>query len=361
MNKLLYFAAALLMLSCGSTQETSENNTSKSNKEKTFKVNTVAFYNLENLFDAENDETIMDEYSPIMEMGEGLRDGVYQKKLKNMAYVIPKIGADVSKNAPAIVGVCEVENRKVLEDLANQEALLPYDYGIVHFDSPDRRGIDVALLYQKKLFKVTNTNSHELLIYDANDPEKRVYTRDQLVVSGKLDGDDIHFIVNHWPSRSGGEARSRFKREKAAALNKEIIDSLHVINPYAKIITMGDLNDGPYNTSVKEVLGAKAEMEDVELKGLYNPMENMQKKGIGTIAYRDSWDLFDQMILSKPLIEKDYSTYRFYKAGVYNPQFLSNPRGRYKGYPYRSFSDGGFSGGYSDHFPVYVHLIKEIQ
>ena len=124
---------------------------------------------------------------------------------------------------------------------------------------------------------------------------------------------------------------------------------------------MGDLNDGPYNTSVKEVLGAKAEKEEVKLKGLYNPMENMQKKGIGTIAYRDSWDLFDQMILSQPLLDDDYSSYRYYKAGVYNPQYLANPRGRYKGYPYRSFSDGGFSGGYSDHFPVYVYLVKEVR
>ncbi|MGO1584621.1 endonuclease/exonuclease/phosphatase family protein [Mesonia sp.] len=358
MNKLLYLAAILFMVSCRSTQQTSQ---TSSKEEKNFKVNTIAFYNLENLFDAENDKTIKDEYSPIMEMSEGLREGVYQKKLKNMAYVIPQIGADVSKNAPVVVGVCEVENRKVLEDLANQKDMLPYNYGIIHKDSPDMRGIDVALLYQKELFKPTHTNSHKLLMYYSDNPEKRVLTRDQLVVSGKLDGDMIHFIVNHWPSRSGGEAKSRFKREKAAALNKKIIDSLQAIDPYAKIITMGDFNDGPYNTSVKEVLGAKAEMEEVELKGLYNPMENMQKKGIGTIAYRDSWDLFDQMIMTKPLIEKDYSSYRFYKAGVFNPQFLSTPRGKYKGYPYRSFSDGGFSGGYSDHFPVYVHLIKEVK
>lgn len=356
MNKLLYLAAISFVVGCGSTQQTSQ---TSSNEEKTFKVNTIAFYNVENLFDAENDQTIKDEYSPIMEMSEGLREGVYQKKLKNMAYVIPQIGADVSKNAPAVIGLCEVENRRVMEDLANQKEMLSYDYGIVHYDSPDRRGIDVALMYQKKLFKPTNTNSHELLIYDNNEPDKRIFTRDQLVVSGELDGDKIHFIVNHWPSRSGGEAKSRFKREKAAALNKTIIDSLQAIDPYAKVITMGDFNDGPYNTSIKEILDAKAEMEEVELKGLYNPMENMQKKGIGTIAYRDSWDLFDQMIITKPLIEKDYSSYRFYKAGVFNPQFLSTPRGKYKGYPYRSFSDGGFSGGYSDHFPVYIHLIKE--
>ncbi|WP_304138549.1 endonuclease/exonuclease/phosphatase family protein [Mesonia mobilis] len=334
---------------------------SNAQNEKTYRVNTVAFYNLENLFDPVNDPEKYDEASPIMEMAESLREEVYAKKLTNMAKVIAKIGADVTGHPPAVLGVCEVENRRVLEDLLNESTLVNEDYGIVHFDSPDKRGIDVALLYKKSIFRPINTSSHELLIYDQDDPEKRVYTRDQLLVTGLLDGDKIHFIVNHWPSRSGGEARSRFKREKAASLNKKIIDSLQAEDPYAKIITMGDLNDGPYNTSVKEVLGAKAEKEEVKLKGLYNPMENMQKKGIGTIAYRDSWDLFDQMILSQPLLDDDYSSYRYYKAGVYNPQYLANPRGRYKGYPYRSFSDGGFSGGYSDHFPVYVYLVKEVR
>ncbi len=333
---------------------------SNAQNEKTYRVNTIAFYNLENLFDPENDPDKYDEASPIMEMAESLRKGVYQKKLANMASVLSKIGKEVTGHAPAVIGVCEIENRRVLEDLLNEPELVNEDYGIVHFDSPDKRGIDVALLYKKSIFRPIHTSSHTLMIYDNEDPDKRIYTRDQLLVTGMLDNDKMHFIVNHWPSRSGGEARSRFKREKAAALNKEIIDSLQTEDPYAKIITMGDLNDGPYNTSVKEVLGAKAEKEEVKLKELYNPMENMQKKGIGTIAYRDSWDLFDQMILSKPFLEDDYSSYRFYKAGVYNPQYLANPRGRYKGYPFRSFSGGGFSGGYSDHFPVYVYLVKEV-
>ncbi|MBW1297581.1 endonuclease/exonuclease/phosphatase family protein, partial [Aquimarina litoralis] len=284
---------------------------------------------------------------------------IYKDKLKNMAKVISEIGADVTKNAPALVGVAEIENRKVLEDLANEPVLLPKDYGIVQFDSPDRRGIDVALLYQKSLFRPVNTSVHELLIYNNGDTKKRVYTRDQLLVSGYLDGDLIHVIVNHWPSRSGGEARSRYKREKAAALNKKIIDSLFDIDPYAKVITMGDLNDDPDNDSVKKVLGAKSEKKDVKLKGLYNPMYNMSKKGIGSLAWRDSWNLFDQIIVSKGLLDKDYSSYRYYKAGVYNKNYLANPRGRYKGYPYRSFANGAYTGGYSDHFPVYVYLIKE--
>jgi hypothetical protein len=252
-----------------------------------------------------------------------------------------------------------VENRRVLEDLINQDALSNKDYGIVHFDSPDRRGIDVALLYQKKIFTPTNYEAHELKIYDDNDVTKRIYTRDQLLVSGMLDGEKIHLIVNHWPSRSGGEARSRFKRVKAAKLNKQIIDSLFSEDPYAKIITMGDLNDDPTSPSLSEVLKPKKDKEEVGLKELYNPMADMFKKGLGTLAYRDGWNLFDQMIVSAELTKTDYSSYRFYKAGIYNKSYLANPRGRYKGYPYRSYADGGYTGGYSDHFPVYLYLIKE--
>ncbi|NNK83324.1 MAG: endonuclease/exonuclease/phosphatase family protein, partial [Flavobacteriaceae bacterium] len=252
------------------------------------------------------------------------------------------------------------ENRQVVEDLANDSALLSKDYGIVHYDSPDARGIDVALMYQKDIFVPISTSSHELKIYD-DTTRKRVYTRDQLLVSGYLDGEEIHVIVNHWPSRRGGEARSRPKRVAAAKLNKRIIDSLQAKNPYAKIFTMGDLNDDPTNASVKDVLNAKKDKDDVKLKGIYNPMENFFKKGLGSNAYRDSWSLFDQIMFTKPLLEKDYSSYRFFKAGIFNPNYLTNKKGRYEGYPFRSFADGGFTNGFSDHFPVYVQIIKEVK
>ncbi|OAB80094.1 endonuclease/exonuclease/phosphatase family protein [Cochleicola gelatinilyticus] len=328
-------------------------------EKKKYKVNTVAFYNIENLFDFEDDPlTFDDDRTPNGK--DHWTEAIYNAKIKNMAKVISEIGADVTGTPPAVIGLCETENRKVLEDLVNDDALRNKEYGIIQFDSPDRRGIDVALLYQKKLFTPTNYKAHELLIYDDQDRSKRVFTRDQLLVSGMLDGEKIHVIVNHWPSRSGGEARSRPKRMKAAALNKRLIDSLFSEDPYAKIITMGDLNDDPVSPSVKEVLKAKDDRENMELKELYNPMEEMFQKGLGTLAYRDSWNLFDQMIVSTELTKKDFSSYRFYKAGIYNKTYLANPRGRYKGYPYRSFADGGFTGGYSDHFPVYLYLIKEI-
>lgn len=328
-----------------------------SQQEKQYKVNTIAFYNVENLFDYEDDPLIFDEdYTP--EGRNNWTKDIYEHKLSQLAKVISEIGADVTGTTPALIGVSEIENRRVLEDLVNQNQLVNQDYGIVHQDSPDRRGIDVALLYKKKLFTPTNYRAHELVLYDQQDRTKRIYTRDQLLVSGMLDGEMIHIIVNHWPSRYGGEERSRPNRLKAAELNKKIMDSLFSDDPYAKIITMGDFNDDPTNHSIKEVLQTNNSRDKMEIKALYNPFEDMHKKGMGTLAYRDAWNLFDQIIISTELAKKDYSSYRFYKAGIFNKKYLQTPRGQYKGYPYRSYVNG-YTGGYSDHFPVYIYLIKE--
>ncbi len=329
-----------------------------SQEKNTYKIQTVAFYNLENLFDTQDDPlTFDDDRTPSGK--DHWTEEVYRQKLKNMAEVISKIGTDVTQNSPVIVGVCEIENRKVLEDLVNQTSLIKRKYGIIHFDSPDRRGIDVALLYQKSLFKPKKMRNYELIIYDSYDNSKRIYTRDQLVVSGYLDGDLMHFIVNHWPSRRGGEARSLYKREKAARLNKKIMDSLFAMDPYAKIITMGDFNDAPDDQSMKKILQAKSKKNNVALKELYNPMYNIAKKGIGTHAWRDTWAIFDQIILSEAFLDTDYTTYRYFKAGVFNEDFLITQKGKYKGYPFRSYANGSYTGGYSDHFPVYMYLIKQ--
>ena len=327
-------------------------------QDKKFRVQTIAFYNFENLFDTINNANVNDEeYTPT-----GTQNWTaekYKKKLANLSRVLNEIGtSDQQKESPVIIGGAEIENRGVLEDLVKQPLLINKDYGIVHYDSPDKRGIDVALLYQKKHFKPTSSINIPLIIYDQTDKTKRIYTRDQLLVTGLLDGEEMHFIVNHWPSRSGGEQKSSPNREAAGRLNRKIIDSLYNINPNAKIITMGDLNDGPYNKSVKVELGAKAKKEETKEGGMYNPMEEMSNKGIGTLAYRAAWDLFDQMILSEPLIRKDYSSYRFWKAGVYNKPFLTQTTGQYKGYPLRN-SNGQV--GFSDHFPVYLYLIKEVK
>ncbi|WP_372756331.1 endonuclease/exonuclease/phosphatase family protein [Mariniflexile sp.] len=328
-------------------------------EKKNYKIHTIAFYNLENLFDAIDDPSKFDEASPIMEISAN-REAIYKKKVKNMARVLADIGMEDTHNSPAIIGVCEVENREVLEDIINDSLLRDKNYGIVHYHSPDNRGIDVALLYQKRVFTPTATSSHELKIYDTG-TNKRIYTRDQLLVSGELEGDPIHIMVNHWPSRSGGEAKSKPNRIAAAKLSKRLVDSLQIIDPYAKIFILGDLNDNPNNVSIKKVLKTQNNKDDVGFKGIYNPFENFYKDGLGTTAFRDSWSLFDQIMITKPLLEKTYSSFQFYKAGVYNKNYLIENSGPYKGYPKRSWGNGGFTDGFSDHFPVYVYVIKEVE
>jgi len=325
---------------------------------KKYAIRTIAFYNLENLFDTINDVTKNDEASPIMELKSN-RSKVYWEKLDNMAYVISQIGLEDAKTSPAIIGVSEIENRTVLEDLVKSKHLVDKRYQIIHYDSPDKRGIDVALLYQQRYFKPINHEAFNPNIYRNN---YKVYTRDQLLVSGYLDGELIHVIVNHWPSRSGGEAQSRSSREKAAYQNLKIIEKIEETDKNPKILTMGDFNDDPFNTSFKKVLKAKGNKKEVEEGDLYNPYEEMFKKGFNTLGYRDNINLFDQIVISSPLLdngEKDFSTYKMYQAKIFNKRFLTTRRGKYKGYPFRSFSGGTFSGGYSDHYPVYMYLIRE--
>jgi len=344
---------------------------------KKYSIHTIAFYNFENLFDINNDSNTNDkEWTP--NGAQNWTKEKYEQKLKNLSRVISEIGTPENSNAPTIIGGSEIENRTVLEDLIKEPKLIPFDYGIIHFDSPDKRGIDVALLYQKKYFRPTSFSNIPLLIYKNQSVPKeqnkentddeleiktekatgrnRVFTRDQLLVTGFLEGEEISIIVNHWPSRSGGEKASSQFREAAGRLNRKIIDSLQRINPAAKVITMGDLNDGPFNKSIKIALGAKAPKKAVPEFGIYNPFEEMANKGMGTIAFRDSWDIFDQIMITETLIKPDFSTFMFWKANIFNKPYLVEQSGQYKGYPLRhSLTQVGFS----DHFPVYIYLIKE--
>ena len=324
-------------------------------QDKKYKIHTISFYNVENLFDTINDVNKNDEASPIMEIQNG-RAEIYQKKLINLSRVISEIGYGETKSLPTIVGLSEVENKKVIEDLIGTGKLKNGNYGISHFESPDRRGIDVALIYRKDFFEVLNEKSHYLELYSFNSGDK-YYTRDQLVVDGLLEGERMFFIVNHWPSRSGGEMRSRPSRNKAAELNMSIIDSIRSIHQNPKIMTMGDFNDDPKNESIKKILSAKKDKENVKDNELYNPYERMHSKGVGTLAYRDNWNLFDQIILSGTFLDQSFKDFSFYKSLIYNKKYLFNQSGRFKGYPFRSFGGGSYLDGFSDHLPVYVLLI----
>lgn len=347
-------------------------------QEKKFKVHTVAFYNFENLFDTINGANNDEEWLP--SGAQHWTGKKYKKKLENLSIVLSQIGtSETQKEAPILIGGSEIENRGVLEDLVRQPLMARNDYGIVHFDSPDKRGIDVALLYRKKHFKPTSYINIPLIIYnnqrsdktdskesakeDAEDKievahDYRVYTRDILLVTGLLDGEEVNIMVNHWPSRSGGEKKSSPFRETAGKLGRKIMDSIYKVNPNAKIICMGDLNDGTYNKSVKEGIGAKRKKEEVQPQGVYNPFEQMYYEGNATLFYRDAGDIFDQIMVSESLIQKDYSSFRYWKAGIYNKPFLIQKDGQYKGYPLRHSAN---EVGYSDHFPVYIYLVKEIK
>ena len=320
-----------------------------------YQVVTAGFYNVENLFDTVDDPEKRDE--EFLPDGENRWDSEkFQHKLDQISMVISKIGKDYTPDGIAVLGLSEIENRDVIEDLINTPALKDMGFNIVHYDSPDRRGVDVGLIYQKKYFKVTNSTSNRLRIEGMDN----FYTRDQLVVSGTLLGDEIHFIVNHWPSRYGGEKRSRPLRNAAAELSRHLVDSLLSIDPQARIILMGDLNDNPNNESVRDIMRAKGDTADLNEGDFYNPMYKMYKKGIGSNAWRDTWSLFDQTLLSQGFLGDDHSSFSYYKAHIFNKGFLIQKDGRYKGYPYRSFAAGTWQGGYSDHFPVYVVLMREI-
>ena len=286
---------------------------------------------------------------------------IYQQKLKNIAQVISEIGTKYTKTTPVIVGLAEVENRQVLEDLVKQDALKKYNYGIEHYNSFDARGIDVALIYQKKRFLVTQSYKKELIIY--REDGKREYTRDLLVVVGILDGEKVAFFVNHWPSRRGGEAISMPKRNAAANLLKQEMDTIKEKNPNIKLIAMGDFNDDPISPSFKNYVKAVGSEKELSEKYPYfNPMYKMYKKGIASLAYQDAPNLFDQIIYSKNLVsDKIKEEYTAYKTEVFAPAYLINKQGNYKGYPFRSWSDNQFTGGYSDHFPVFTILQKEIK
>jgi len=326
-----------------------------SEAQQEYKIGLVGFYNLENLFDTLNQDDVKDE--------DFLPDGdyvwnttKYYDKLANLDRVLTEMGANYSPDGLAVIGVSEVENRSVLEDLIIQKGIKERDYQIVHEDSPDKRGIDVALLYQPKYFSYEGHEAVRVPLVEKELGSRP--TRDVLHVWGKFDGDDMHFLVNHWPSRSGGEAASAPKRKLAAQVARKIVDSIFQNNPMAKIILMGDLNDDPTSPSVKEVIGTHAKKRKVKAGEFYNPFEKYYKKGIGSNAWRDSWNLFDQMHLSYGLIDQRQQGYRHYKSVVFNTPYLISKTGNFKGYPFRTFAGSRYQGGFSDHLPVYSVFVK---
>ncbi len=316
----------------------------------------IAFYNLENLFDTQRDTNILDEeFTP-----NGTKqwtDEKYEAKLKNLAKVISELAKNKTPAGPAILGVCEIENRQVLRDLLNTNALKNSTYQIAHTNSHDARGIDVALFYQPSLFKFEKLQSISILLRDSIEGDK--YTRDVLLVKGSLGNQTVYVTVNHWPSRRSGVAASQKYRNQLAHVNRMIYDSVSLLENDPAFIVMGDLNDNPSDESVKYILKAHKDQEYVKEKEFFNPFYSNYKNGEGSLAHNGSWNLFDQIILSHKLIHPNKGEWEYSQHQVFHRDYMLEPNGKYKNYPKRSFSGDQWNNGYSDHFPTIVFLKRK--
>ena len=322
-----------------------------------YKTAIVAFYNCENFYDTIDNPIVNDDdFTPHGD--KNYNSTIYWDKVEHLANVLSQIGTDVNADGPAIIGVAEIENDTVLNDLVSNHLLKSRDYKVVHYDSKDIRGVDVALLYNPKYFTVET--SKKLFVRLPEGAKEAVFTRDILYVRGKLGGETIHVFVNHWPSKRGGEERSAPGREAAAEVDKNFIDSIERKDINAKIIVMGDLNDDPVSSTTTKVLGAKWKTENVKLGELFNPWIDLYKKGIGTLAYDDAWGLFDQIIINYPWLSKDQAGFFYYQQHIFNKPFMVENIGKYKGYPMRTWDGNIYRGGYSDHFPTYLIMLKRL-
>ncbi len=328
---------------------------------KKFAVRGIGFYNLENLFDTINNNGKYDlEFSP-----QGARQWngqKYRSKISNLARCITAMTTKFTPNGPAALGVSEIENKSVLDDLVAEvdrqlveSGRKPWNLQVVHHDSPDRRGVDVGLLYNPRQFKVIDVINSRL---DIGYP-----TRDQMCVTGLLADDTVSIIVNHWPSRLGGQEQSSPSREAAAALCLETARNIWKNRPGQPVIIMGDLNDDPQDKSCAVVLGASKEMKGVGPEQFYNPWWKVLDKGIGTLAYKSEWNLFDQIIISGALLPENARKghFEYWKCTVNNFDFLRDTEGTRQNYPRRTYSGGVFLNGYSDHYPTEIFLRKEMK
>ncbi len=310
---------------------------------------TFMFYNTENFFDTENDSVKNDEeYTP-----EGNRRWNKSRmhfKAERLAKVILAAG---KWNPPVVVGLCEVENLQVLEVLTQNEPLRAFQYKIVQKDSPDERGIDVALIYRAELF---HPFAYEAIpVTDPNDNSFK--TRDILLVSGVLnDCDTLYFFVNHWPSRYGGLMETvRYRQLAAKALKKAILE-LQAKQPAAKIVCMGDFNDTPIDQSIAGTLGAE-KLDNSEKSGqLVNLSFGWQSDEIQTIKSKYSWDTFDQWIVSDYFLQNN-NCFRYENAEIFKPAFLLEPDLKFGGVkPKRTYVGYKYQEGFSDHLPVLLHI-----
>ncbi len=314
--------------------------------------NRVMFYNVENLFDPFDDSLTRDEeFTPT-----GQRHWTWSKmeaKLNGIYKVVMAVG---ELDPPVIVGMCEVENGFVLHKLVHDTPLSKFEYRVVHRESPDPRGIDVALLYRPDRFQLQEKKFVPVIFPD--DSTRK--TREILYVRGFLGGDTLHVFVNHWPSKYGGELESENGRFAAAITLKRKVDSIRVFYPDARILIMGDLNDEPESAPVVEGLGACEKESPTCPSGLINITAILKNRGFGSYKYQGVWGIIDQIIVSQSLLSGKHRLYTSpQKAAVFESEQLLEPDKQYSGKrPYRTFIGYRYHGGFSDHLPVYIDLME---
>lgn len=329
----------------------------------------IGFYNLENLFDIYNDPVKNDEEF-LPEGKNKWTQAKYEKKLANMARVI----ADMARSNGryhAILGVSEIENRLVLEDLVSQEAIADANYQIVHYDGPDRRGVDVGLLYKPEQFTLLDSESIPFDFnsdIDFSDVDTDYFrTRDILMVHGLIDGEHFAFYVMHLPSRIGGKGANLRSRGAEIAYNHA--RKMEEKYPGIKVVMMGDMNDDPFDDSMVKYLHGKETVAEMGVGDYYNPYLSMIKAGYGSLCYQGTWCIYDQELVNynlaaapegglkiQPVTKGPRGTW--YDGVIFKRPYMTTQRGQYKGYPFRTFSNGAFVGGYSDHYPTFIVVGK---
>ena len=329
----------------------------------------IGFYNLENLFDTYHDEGKND-YQYLPDGQNQWTEAKYAKKLHNMATVIEAMKKD-NGCWHAILGVSEVENRHVLDDLVNQPEIAEANYQIVHYDSPDRRGVDVALFYKPELFKMLASETIPFTFEDSEidfsawtqEEKDNFRTRDVLMVRGLLDGEMFAVFVAHLPSRLGGKGAD-LRPRGAEIIYKRAIELQNEF-PGIKIVVMGDMNDNPTDPSMTKYMHGMEKIEEVGEYDFFSPFLSMLKAGYSSLYYRGETNIYDIILVNSNLVNVTDGSYhirpivknKFY-GRVFNKPFMTQQKGQYKGTPFRTFSNGAFVGGYSDHYPTYIVVTK---
>ena len=325
----------------------------------------IGFYNLENLFDIYDDPAKNDqEYLP--DGANQWTQAKYEKKLANMAKVIHAMKEENGRYH-TILGVSEIENRMVLEDLVAQPEIADANYQIVHYDGPDRRGVDVALLYKPEQFTFIESESIPFTFdgsdIDFSDIDKDYFrTRDILRVHGTIAGEHFAFYVMHLPSRGGGKGGNL--RSRGAEIAYQHAVRMMEKYPGIKVVCMGDMNDDPFDESMALYLHGREKLEDVGQMDFFNPFFKMVKDGLGSLCYQGQWGIYDQVLVNHDLAYAPDGGLKLtpinkgYYGRVFKKRFMVTKHGQYKDYPLRTFSNGGFISGYSDHFPTYIVISK---